>query len=71
MISIGIDVSKEKSAVCILKSYGEIVSRPFEITHTEPDIKELAPMLLRLEDEVRVVLEATGIYHLSRIKESL
>lgn len=31
MISVGIDVSKEKSTVCILKPYGEVVSRPFEV----------------------------------------
>ena len=27
MISVGIDVSKGKSTVCILKPYGEIVSK--------------------------------------------
>ena len=29
MISVGIDVSKEKSTICILKPYGEIVRKPF------------------------------------------
>ena len=64
MISVGIDVSKEKSMVCILKPYGEIVRKPFEIYHAEKELSELAALLLRLEDEVRVILEATGIYHL-------
>ena len=64
MISVGIDVAKGKSTVCILKPYGEIVSKPFDITHTEKDISELATMILRFEDEVKVVMEATGIYHL-------
>ena len=64
MISVGIDVSKEKSTVCILKPYGEIVSRPFEVSHVEKELSELATMLLRLDDEVRVIMEATGIYHL-------
>ena len=64
MISVGIDVSKEKSTVCILKPYGEIISKPFEIQHVEQELKELSVMLLRLEDEVRVVMEDTGIYHL-------
>ena len=64
MISVGIDVSKEKSTVCILKPYGEIISKPFEIQHVEQELKELSAMLLRLDDEVRVVMEATGIYHL-------
>ena len=64
MISVGIDVSKEKSTVCILKPYGEIVSKPFEVYHVEKELSELATMLLRLNDEVRIIMEATGIYHL-------
>lgn len=64
MISVGIDVSKEKSTVCILKPYGEIISSPFEIRHIDNDLSELTSMLKRFDDEVRVVMEATGIYHL-------
>jgi transposase len=64
MISVGIDVSKGKSTVCILKPYGEIVSSPFEINHTEQELSELATMLLRFEDKIKVILEATGVYHL-------
>lgn len=64
MISVGIDVSKEKSTVCILKPYGEIVSKPFEVNHVEKELSELSAMLIRLNDDVRVVMEATGIYHL-------
>lgn len=33
MASVGIDVSKGKSTACVLKPYGEIVCRPFEIQH--------------------------------------
>lgn len=64
MISEGIDVSKEKSTVCILKPYGEIVSKPFEVNHVEKELSELSAMLIRLNDDVRVVMEATGIYYL-------
>lgn len=64
MISVGIDVSKEKSTVCILKPYGEVVSSPYEITHTEQGLSELAAICRRLDGEVRVILEATGNYHL-------
>lgn len=64
MISVGIDVSKEKSTVCILKPYGEIVSSPFEVKHLESDLDNLAQMILRLDGEVKVIMEATGIYHL-------
>lgn len=62
MISVGIDVSKEKSTVCILKPYGEIVSKPFEVYHVEKELSELATMLLRLNDEVRIIMEATGFF---------
>ena len=64
MISVGIDVSKGKSTVCMLKPYGEIVCKPFEVIHTEKGLGELASMILRFDDEVKVVMEATGIYHL-------
>lgn len=64
MISVGIDVSKEKSMVCILKPYGEVVQSPFEIMHTEESVTKLASKILDLEGEVKVVLEATGAYHL-------
>ena len=64
MLSVGIDVSKEKSTVCAMRPFGEVVVNPFEITHTETALTELAHMLGRLDSEVRVVMEATGIYHL-------
>lgn len=64
MISVGVDVSKGKSTVCILKPYGEIISTAFEINHTEQELSELATMILRFNDEVKVILEATGVYHL-------
>ena len=38
MLSVGIDVSKEKSTVCAMKPFGEIVAGSFEITHTETDL---------------------------------
>ena len=64
MISVGIDVSKEKSTVCILKPCGEIVRSLYEITHTESQMAELALIIKCFDDEVRVVMEATGNYHL-------
>ena len=44
-----------------MNPYGEIISKPFEVTHTEKDLSELASMLLRLEDEVRVIMEVASI----------
>lgn len=64
MISVGIDVSKGKSTVCILKPYGELIQRPFEIMHTVEDLTALVKTIKHLNEETRVVLEATGYYHL-------
>ena len=64
MISVGVDVSKGKSTVCILKPYGEIVCSPFEIQHVEKDLSAMDDLLSKLDGEVRIVMEATGIYHL-------
>ena len=64
MISVGVDVSKGKSTVCILKPYGEIVCSPFEVKHVEKELEDLAGLLTKLDGEIRVVMEATGVYHL-------
>jgi transposase len=68
MISVGIDVSKGKSTVCILKLYGEILQTPFEIHHTKDDLDNLLDYLNSLKEEFRVVLESTGHYHMSLLK---
>lgn len=66
MISVGIDVSKGKSTVCILRPYGEFVKPVFEVMHTvaaqEAFIAEL--ITLQQTEELRIVMEATGIYSL-------
>ena len=64
MISVGVDVSKGKSTVCILKPYGEIVCSPFEVKHVEKELEDLAGLLNKLDGEIRIVMEATGVYHL-------
>ena len=63
MISVGIDVSKGKSTVFICKPYGEILSSPFEVKHTEKGLSELATMLKLFDEETKVVMESTGNYH--------
>lgn len=39
--AVGIEFSKGKSMVAILRSYGEMVSASFEIKHTSDDIQSL------------------------------
>ena len=64
MISIGIDVSKGKSTICILKPGGEVVKPPFEMNHTADELDSLVSIINSFEEETRVVLEDTGHYHL-------
>ena len=64
MVSVGIDVSKSKSTVCLMKPFGEIVTGPMEIKHVDSELKALIKIIKSLNDEVKVVMEATGIYHL-------
>ena len=64
MISVGIDVSKGKSTVCCMRDYGEIIAGPMEISHVDPEMRVFAKMLGGFREEVRIVMEATGIYHL-------
>lgn len=64
MNSVGIDVSKGKSMIAVMRPFGEVVISPFEIRHTDNDLCELAKLLRSLPGETRVVMEATGNYHL-------
>lgn len=64
MISVGIDVSKGKSTVCIMKPCGEVLKSPFEMLHSVESILRLVKLIKSYDEEVRVVLEDTGHYHL-------
>ena len=63
MISVGIDVSKDKSTVCMLRPYGEVVEAPHNIDHTEQALNTLIERIKSFDEDVKVVLEATGGYH--------
>ena len=64
MISVGIDVSKGKSTVCIIKPYGEVLLSPRELLHTETGVTELLNLISSFGEETRVIMEATGAYHM-------
>ena len=63
MNAVGIDVSKGKSMVAIMRPFGEIVSTPFEIKHTTSDISLLVELINSIEGESRIVMEHTGRYY--------
>ncbi|MGF7142201.1 hypothetical protein HNQ56_000611 [Anaerotaenia torta] len=59
MNAVGIDVSKNKSTIAILRPFGEIVARPFDVKHTAPDIKHLIAQLKALDGDTKIVMEHT------------
>ncbi len=63
MNAIGIDVSKGKSTVAVLRPFGEVVAEPFEIIHCDSDFSKLVAFIRKLHGESKVVMEATGAYH--------
>ncbi len=40
------------------------MSSPFEIQHVEKDLEDFDNLLNKLDGEIRIMMEATGIYHL-------
>lgn len=63
MNAVGIDVSKNKSMVSVLRPFGEVVMLPFEVKHSVADLSELARQLKAIDGETRVVMEHTGRYY--------
>ena len=63
MNSVGIDISKGRSMVAVMRPFGEVVISPVEVRHTDSELSELARQLKSLNGETRVVMEATGTYH--------
>ena len=56
MNAVGIDVSKGKSMVSVLRPFGEVVAKPFEVRHSASELKELANYLKSLDGETRIIL---------------
>ena len=62
MNAVGIDVSKGKSKIAIIRPFGEIIAKPFDVSHYPDQLAELAEYILSLDGESRVVMEYTGKY---------
>ena len=62
---VGIDVSKGKSTVAILSIEGEVIEMPFDINHDVEDLEKLDKKLQKFsKEDLKIVLEQTGTYHL-------
>ncbi len=55
MISVGIDVSKGTSTVCILIPNEDYVCKPFELLHCKEDLELLDALLKKLDGEVKIL----------------
>ncbi len=63
MNAVGIDVSKGKSTVAVMQPCGIVAASPFEVAHTETELKELAIFLKSFPGETKVIMEYTGSYY--------
>lgn len=54
-VRIGINVSKGKSMIAVMRLLGEVVAMPFEVRHTDEELNELARFTLKLKGETKVV----------------
>jgi len=63
MNAVGIDVSKGKSMVAVLRPLGVVVAKPFEVSHTAAELGKLANFLKSLDGETKVIMEHTGRYY--------
>lgn len=64
MNAVGIDVSKGKSMIAVMRPFGEVVASPYEVAHTSSELGKLANFLKSLDGETRVIMEYTGSYYL-------
>lgn len=64
MFAIGIDVSKFKSTVAIIKD-GELFTKPFTFNHSQNGFQIFLNKLQNIDkSDIKIVMESTGIYHL-------
>ena len=71
MNCVGIDVSKGKSMIAVMRPFGEVVISPFEVQHTASELSELAKLLKSLDGETRVVIDVYKRQTLQKLLELL
>ena len=59
---VEIDVSKGKSMIAVMRPFGEVVASPFEISHTEGELKELTRFLKSLSGDTGVHRQVLSAY---------
>ncbi len=69
MIAVGIDVSKSKSMVAVLDSYGTVLASPYTVNHDAADMNAFVAYLKSFEEPVTILMEYTGHYHYPVLKK--
>jgi transposase len=69
MIAVGIDVSKSKSMVAVLDSYGTVLASPYTVNHDAADMNAFVAYLKGFEEPVTILMEYTGHYHYPVLKK--
>ena len=69
MIAVGIDVSKSKSMVAVLDSYGTVLASPYTVNHDATDMNALVAYLKGFDEPVTILMEYTGHYHYPVLKK--
>lgn len=66
--AVGIDVSKGRSTVAVLRPGGTVFRKPFDVYHKQSDLKDLVTYIKSLDGDTKAVLECTGSYHRSIVE---
>ena len=63
MNAVGIDVSKRKSIVAVLRPGEKVVVKPFYVPYLSADFQSLKELIRKLNGETHIVMECTGRYY--------
>lgn len=63
MNAVGIDVSKRKSTIAILRPGRKVVVKPFDVPHQLTGFQSLTELINSLDGETHIVTECTGRYY--------
>lgn len=63
MNAVGIDVFKGRSTVAVIQSLGVVIAVPYNVSHTDSVLAELADFIKSLLGETKGVVEYTGTYY--------
>ena len=58
--AVGIDVSKGKSTITIIRPQGVVIRKPFDVSHSAKELRNLTDFIVSVEEETRADCQCTG-----------